>query len=43
VYEYLVAVGGGEDADETFVKARGRPVEVDVYRIAMQPWTEEFF
>ena len=20
-----------------------RPVEVDVYRIAMQPWTEEFF
>ena len=37
VYEYLVA---GAASDDDFIAARGRPVEVDVYRLAMVPWTD---
>ena len=37
VYEYLVA---GAASDDDFIAARGRPVEVDVYRLAMIPWTD---
>lgn len=37
VYDYLVA---GAASDDDFIAARGRPVEVDVYRLAMIPWTD---